>query len=62
MLKCAQDLHGDSSLPTTVFSFGGLFTMTRGRGGDGADGRDAESGLKVGCLEEPSLCVSKDYS
>lgn len=27
VLKCIQDLHGDFSLPTTVFSFGGPLTM-----------------------------------
>ena len=49
-------------LPLYSFNFGGPLTMAGGRGGDRADGTDAESGLTVDCLEESSLCFSKDHS
>ena len=48
--------------PPLLFSFREPLTMAGGRGGDAADGAEAERGLKVDCLEEPSLCFSKDHS
>lgn len=67
MLKCVQDLDGDSSLPTTVFSFGEP-SATPGDRGWGWNTRnrcwDAESRSEVDCLEEPCgpRLLSKDHS
>lgn len=46
-VKMCQDLDGASSLPPTVFSFGGLLTMAGGTGWDGADRTDAEGSRRV---------------
>lgn len=54
VLKCVQDLDGDSSLHLPLFSAPeGPRPCLGIEGGDGTDGQDAESRLKVDCLKGP---------